>query len=136
MIHRDTLLALMRDTRYAIAEAKARILDDLLADLGHLATSPDEHQADDDWEATAPEPLDADEARATIAAPDRAPAGVPVDEEYAVVRAAPAVEPAPPAEPSKRPRRRTPPPPAAPPGPVEDAPVDGDGDDGFGAIPF
>jgi len=134
MIPRDTLLALMRDTRYAIAEAKARILDDLLADLGHLATSHDEHPADDDWDAPAPEPLDADEARATIAAPDRAPAGVPVDEEYAVVRAAPAVEPSPPAEPSKRPRRRTPPPPAAPPGPVEDAPVDGD--DGFGAIPF
>lgn len=136
MIHRDTLLALMRDTRLAIAEAKGRILDDLLSDLGHLAAMPDEHLRDDDWDAPAPEPLDADEARATITAPDRAPIGVPVDEEYAVVRAAPAVEPAPPAEPAKRPRRRTPPPPVAPPGPVEDAPVDGDDGDGFGSIPF
>lgn len=135
MIHRDTLLALMRDTRLAIAEAKGRILDDLLSDLGHLAAMPDEHLRDDDWEAPAPEPLDADEYRAMVRPAAPAPEPEPEPDEFAVVRAAPAAVEAP-VEPPKRPRRRTPPPPVAPPGPVEDAPVDGDDGDGFGAIPF
>jgi len=128
---------LAAELRADIDRAKAAILDDLLLRLDRLADAALADASNGDMlDAPSPQPLDADEARATIAASDRAPAGVPVDDEYAVVRAAPAVEPAPPAEPSKRPRRRTPPPPVAPPGPVEDAPVDGDDGDGFGSIPF
>lgn len=130
MIHRDTLLALMRDTRLAIAEAKGRILDDLLSDLGHLAAMPDEHLRDDDWEAPAPEPLDADEYRAMVRPAAPAPEPEPEPDEFAVVRAAPAAVEAP-VEPPKRPRRRTPPPAPAPlPGPVDEA-VEGDEGDGF-----
>lgn len=136
MMPADIASDLAAELRADIDRAKARILDGLLCRLERLADAG-LADADDDWDAPEPQPLDADEARATISAPDRAPAGVPVDDEYAVVRAAPAVEPAPPAEPSKRPRRRTPPPPVAPPGPVEESvPADGDDGDGFGAIPF
>lgn len=136
MIHRDTLLALMRDTRLAIAEAKGRILDDLLSDLGHLAAMPDEHLRDDDWEAPAPEPLDADEYRAMVRPAAPAPEPEPEPDEFAVVRAAPPAAVEAPVEPPKRPRRRTPPPAPAPlPGPVDEA-VEGDEGDGFGSIPF
>lgn len=120
MIHRDTLLALMRDTRLAIAEARGRILDDLLSDLGHLAAMPEEHLRDDDWDAPSPEPLDADEYRALVR-PAPTPEPEPEPEEFAVVRAAPAAAPETPPEPPKRPRRRTPPPAAPLPGPVDEA---------------
>lgn len=71
--HQD-LYAVCRETRTALAFAKARVLDTLLHDLEHLAGQ----WAREPEPAAEPAPtLDADEARATVAAPVAEPEPAP-----------------------------------------------------------
>lgn len=96
------ILAVLRDTRTAVAYAKARILDTLLADLEDLARQWAETPTPASTELT----LDADEARAVIQAPEPiAPDPAPAPEPIAPRKPSPRakVAPAPDAAPDAAP---------------------------------
>lgn len=69
--HQD-LYAVCRETRTALAFAKARVLDTLLHDLEHLAGQWAQEPEPEPAAEPAPT-LDADEARAVVASPEPAP---------------------------------------------------------------
>ena len=97
------ILAVLRDTRTAVAYAKARILDTLLADLEDLARQWAETPAPHRDAPTLTPALDADEARAVIQAPEPiAPEPAPAPEPIAPRKPAPRakVAPAPDAAPA------------------------------------
>jgi len=119
----DVLFGIVRHTRADLAFAKARILDDLLEQLQALADWQPDPQPE---AAPIPAPtLDADEARATVAAPAPEPAPEPTAPRKVTRRAKVDAEPE--AEPTSAPSRIRAPKAAqvqvAMPAPEEPAPV-------------
>lgn len=99
--HQD-LYAVCRETRTALAFAKARVLDTLLHDLEHLAGQ----WAREPEPAAEPAPtLDADEARATVAAPVAEPEPAPEPTAPRKVTRRAKVDAEPEAEPTPAPSR-------------------------------